>query len=125
VKVAAGGAIVTVTVALAVALPLPFFTVMVYFVVLAGLTTTDPFTGTAPILLLMEAEVAPVEVQVRVEDPPTTMLAGDAEIVTFGLAAQFFKVKFSNTIVPTIIMIIFLGMLILQFLTTGKFLACF
>jgi hypothetical protein len=35
----------------------------------------------------MEADVAPVEVQVRVEEPPTVIVAGDAVILTVGLAA--------------------------------------
>jgi hypothetical protein len=56
-------------------------------VVLDGATTTEPLTGTVPMPLLMEADVAPVEVHVRVEEPPTVNVAGEAIIFTVGLAA--------------------------------------
>jgi hypothetical protein len=82
-----GGAAFTVTVALAVVEPLLFLAVIVYEVVAVGDTLSEPLSGTLPMPWLMEAEVAPLDVQVRVEELPTKMVAGEAEIVTVGLAA--------------------------------------
>jgi hypothetical protein len=48
----------------------------------------EPLTGTEPMPLLMEAEVAPVDVQDRVEEPPIMMVAGEADMLTVGLAAD-------------------------------------
>jgi hypothetical protein len=56
----------------------------------------------------MEAEVAPVEVQVRVEEPPTIIVVGDAEILTVGLAAWILIAKLASKTAPNIIMPAFL-----------------
>jgi hypothetical protein len=101
-KATVGGIACTATLALAVALPLLFLTVMVYVVVLVGVIVMEPLTGTLPIPLLMEAEVAPVDVQVRVEEPPATILAGEAEILTIGLAAWILIAKLANKIAPNL-----------------------
>ena len=84
-----GGIVFTVTVVLALAVvdPLLLLIVIVYVVVILGETLSELLTGTLPIPWLMDADVAPVDVQVRVEELPTMMLLGEAEIVTFGLAA--------------------------------------
>jgi hypothetical protein len=58
--------------------------VIVYVVVVIGETLTEPFTGTAPTPLSIEAVIALAVVQVRVEDPPFTMVAGDAEMIAVG-----------------------------------------
>jgi hypothetical protein len=73
--------------------------------------TKEPLTGTEPMPLLMEAEVAPVDVQVRVEELPTIMVVGEADILTVGLAAQILIAKLPNIIVPTTIIINFLAIL--------------
>jgi hypothetical protein len=65
------GSSVTVTVAVASAVPPGPVTVMVYVVVVSGVTEREPFTGTVPMPLSRLAEVAPVDVQVRVDTPPS------------------------------------------------------
>jgi hypothetical protein len=80
--VGAGG--VTVTVAVSVAVPPGPVTVMVYVVVVSGVTEREPFTATVPMPLSMLAEVASVDVQVSVDDPPDWMLAGFADRFTVG-----------------------------------------
>jgi hypothetical protein len=53
-------------------------------VVVSGVTEREPFTATVPMPLSMLAEVAPVDVQVRVDAPPSWTIAGFAERLTVG-----------------------------------------
>jgi hypothetical protein len=56
--------------------------------VAVGETISEPLSGTLPIFLLIEAEMALVEVQVRVEELPAKMVVGEAEILMVSLAAK-------------------------------------
>jgi len=82
------GAGVTVTVACAVPLPPAPVAVKVYMVVVVGMTVTEPFAPTGPMLLSMEPWSALVEVKERIVCWPEVMLAGLAASVAVGLAVE-------------------------------------
>jgi hypothetical protein len=77
----------TVTVAEAVAVPPEPVTVIVYVVVCVGETFCVPVGCTAPMLLSICADVALVELQVRVELWPAVTVAGFALSETVGVGA--------------------------------------
>jgi len=68
----------------ALALPPGPVTVIVYCVVRLGDTVIDPLAGTSPILGLMIALSALVDVHDKVADSPLRMLTGSAESDTVG-----------------------------------------
>lgn len=70
-------------------------------------------TGTLPIPWFMDAFVAPVELQVRVEGLPLKIVAGEAENVTVGLAAQISETNPPKAITTNISVEIFLRIIIL------------
>jgi hypothetical protein len=67
----------------------------------------DPLNGTVPIPLSILAEMAFEEVQVRVEDPPGTTVAGAAEMLTAGLAAKVEEAVSSIKIITERISLVF------------------
>jgi len=75
---------VMVIVVLSVADPPGPSTVMVYVVVTEGVTVVEPFTLTVPMPWSMLAEMALVDVQVRVAVPPVPISLGSAVILTEG-----------------------------------------
>jgi hypothetical protein len=80
---ALGWVTVTVACAVAVAVPDPF-TVMVKVVVWAGVTGVLPLSATVPIPLLIVADEAWAEIQVKVALAPATIVVGEAAKVTVG-----------------------------------------
>ena len=65
-------------------------------------------TGTVPIPWLMDAEVALVEVQVSVDDPPRLIEVGTALNVVVGFAAKIGRNALRRTSKPTEIINLFL-----------------
>ena len=78
------GGLVTSTLKVALTVPPGPVAVAMYAVALVGETTTEPFGGSAPMLLSMVTLSALDEVQVKVVLPPWTMLAGTAAKVSVG-----------------------------------------
>ena len=83
----AGGS-VTVMVVWQFAVPPGPSTVSVYVLVTFGDTARVPLTATAPIPLLIKADVAFEEDQIRVDDSPFLMLGGYAEITHDGFGLK-------------------------------------
>jgi len=82
--------------------------------VFLGETINEPLTGTLPIPGLIEAVMAPVELQVSIEELPEKIVAGEAVILIVGLAAQISKTNPPNAIADIISMEIFLLIFILH-----------
>jgi len=74
----------TVTVTLAVVVPPNPVAVMVYVVVIAGVTATEPLTSTVPTPWSISQVSAVVVVHVSVADSPAGIISGEAVNVTVG-----------------------------------------
>ena len=83
-RLTTAGAALTVTPALAVAVPPRPVAVMVYVVVLLGVTTVEPWVVTEPTPGAIASSVALRELQVSVDEFPVVMELGLAESVTVG-----------------------------------------
>ncbi|MCP4349940.1 MAG: hypothetical protein GY795_31040 [Desulfobacterales bacterium] len=89
----------TVTVTRALEGPALPVTVTIYTVVYSGDTVADPLTGTSPIPLSIKAFSAPDDVQDRTDDPPFSILKGEAPILT-GAWEGFTVIVTSAVFVP-------------------------
>ena len=87
---------------LILSLPLPPgpLTVIVYLVVRLGDTIIDPLIGTSPILGLMNAVSASVDVHDKVADSPRRIVRGSAEIDTLGRGGITVMVTLSVAVPP-------------------------
>jgi hypothetical protein len=74
----------TVMVILSIAIPPNPVAVMLKVVVSVGDIWTEPFGATLPIPGSRKQDSAEVELQVRVDDSPATIISGSAAIVTVG-----------------------------------------
>ena len=85
-------------------LPLPLppgpMTVIVYLVVRLGETMIEPLIGTSPILGLIKAVSAFVDVHDKVADSPRRIVRGSAEIDTLGRGGITVMVTLSASVPP-------------------------
>ena len=87
---------------LILSLPLPPgpLTVIVYLVVRLGETMIEPLIGTSPILGLIKAVSASVDVHDKVADSPRRIVRGSAEIDTLGRGGITVMVTLSVAVPP-------------------------
>lgn len=105
-NVTVGGVTFTVTLAVAVTLPPLPVAVIVYVVVTVGVTVFDPFKKTLPIPWLIEAAVALLVVQLRVELWPCDRKLGEALKVITGSAGLTVIFAVAVVLVPAAFLIV-------------------